>query len=302
MPKDPKPSIFVTTLDVGLAPKLKADLADQGFELSKPAYTLFQAKKKGVSCTLYESGKLTVQGKNMEEFIQFYLEPNILQGFNYTYGDLDIDQTPRIGVDETGKGDFFGPLCVASVYAGGEDVIKLKQIGVCDSKKLTDKKALEIGKKIQSQFAHHVVKINPAKYNELYNQFKNLNRLLAWGHATVIRNLVAQTGCKQVILDQFGDESLVRNALREDFTALKLTQRHRGEEDLVVAAASILARKTFLESMDKLSQEIGFTLPKGASSQVVAAARKLYNQYGEELLGKIAKLHFKTYQVVKSEE
>jgi ribonuclease HIII len=288
------PSVYVVKVDVSIAPKMKADLIEQGFECSKPPYTVFSAKKKGVSCTLYESGKLTVQGKDMRQFIEFYLEPEVLKSFSFTYKELDIDKTPRIGVDETGKGDYFGPLCIAAVFAGNDDVVKLHEIGVTDSKKLTDPKAIAIGKKIQSQFQYHIVKINPAKYNEMYAKFKNLNRLLAWGHATVIKKLAELTQCNEVILDQFGDESLVINALGPHFQSLKLTQRHKGEEDIVVAAASILARKTFLEGMAQLSQEMQMELPKGASKQVVQAAKKLYERDGREGLAKAAKLHFKT--------
>ena len=294
MKNESKPSTYVATVDILIAPKLKADLLEQGFEFSQPPYTVFAAKKKGVSCVLYESGKLTVQGKDSNQFIEFYLEPEVLKDFSFTYKELEIDQLPRIGVDETGKGDYFGPLCIAAVFAGGEDVIKLHKIGVTDSKKLTDVRAIEIGKKIQSQFAYHIVKINPAKYNEMYEKFKNLNRLLAWGHATVIKKLAELTRCNEVIIDQFGHESLVINALGKEFQNIKLTQRHKGEEDLVVAAASILARKTFLEGMALLSKEMNMELPKGASAQVIKVAKKLYQRDGKEGLAKAAKLHFKT--------
>lgn len=289
-----KPSTFVATLDLKLADKLHRELVQRGFEISHPAYTLFSAKTKGISCTLYKSGKLTVQGKEMGPFIEFYLEPEILGSFGYTHQEVGLDTTGRIGIDESGKGDFFGPLCVAGVFAQGNDLAELQKLGVRDSKKLTDGSIAKIGKAIRAGFAHHIVKINPAKYNELYDQFHNLNRLLAWGHATAIEQLSLKTECRNVIIDQFADEHVVLTALKRKNVALELTQRHRGEEDLVVAAASILARQTFVESLAKLSEEWGILLPKGASSAVIEAARAFVKKHGRDALGQVAKLHFKT--------
>lgn len=287
-------SCFVTTVDIGIADKLKKDLINQGFEISTPPYTLFSGKKKGISCTLYQSGKLMVQGKGMAEFIEFYLEPEILGSFKFNYQDIDIDTVSRIGIDESGKGDFFGPLCVAGVQAEGSAIIQLKKLGVKDSKSLSDATILKICKKLKAEYVHHIVKINPAKYNELYAQFKNLNHLLAWGHATTIEQLVARTECKNVIIDQFADESVVLRALERKKMQVNLTQRHRGEEDLVVAAASILARGAFLEGLQTLSEKFKIELPKGASSKTIEAGKKLVNEYGSEILEQTSKLHFKT--------
>ena len=112
-----KSPCFVATIDVALEEKLRSDLTEQGFVLTHPLHTLFAAQKKGVSCTLYESGKLTVQGKDKDDFIAFYLEPEILQSFAYIHPTANIDLTARIGIDQAGKGDFFGPLCIAGVQA-----------------------------------------------------------------------------------------------------------------------------------------------------------------------------------------
>lgn len=295
---DPKPNHFVTEIDIKLADKLIHDLKNQGFEISKPAYTLFSAKKKGVSCTLYESGKLMVQGKEMAQFLEFYLEPQILGTFQFTYQELDLDLTARIGIDESGKGDFFGPLCVAGVYAEGQAIVGLKKLGVKDSKNLSDGAIIKIGNKIKAEYVHHIVKINPAKYNELYAEFKNLNHLLAWGHATTIEHLVARTQCQNVIIDQFADERVVLRALKRKKMDIQLTQRHRAEEDLVVAAASILARQTFLEALSHLSEKYKIAFPKGASVLTVKAGKKLVEEYGGEILEQTAKMHFKTLDVI----
>lgn len=285
---------FVTQIDLKLAEQLKTDLIGQGFEISIPPYTLFSGKKKGVSCTLYTSGKLMVQGKEKEEFITFYLEPEILKHLAFSHPETRVDLTSRIGIDEAGKGDFFGPLCIAGVYADEALLKKLLQIGVRDSKTMNDRAVLALASEIRSLVPHSVVRINPEKYNDLYGKFKNLNYLLAWGHATAIEELVIKTQCKQVIIDQFASEHVVENALKKKQLELSLTQRHRGEEDPVVAAASILARAAFLLGLEQLEKMAGSPLPKGASAQVIEAGKKLIAKQGPDILKKVAKLHFKT--------
>lgn len=287
---------FVASINPALGPKIMKDLVEQGFELNQPPYTVFAAKKKGVSCTLYLTGKLTVQGKEMKNFIEFYLEPQILKSFSFTYNHVvdSVDETARIGIDESGKGDFFGPLCVAGVYASGEEIIKLKNLGVRDSKTLSETSILKIGDNIRKNFAHQIVKINPLKYNELIVQFGNLNRLLAWGHAVTIEQLVEKTACRKVIIDQFADEHVVTTALKRKKLEVDLLQRHRGEEDLVVAAASILARQAFVESLKKMEKEFGQEFPKGASARTISAGKAFMRKHGEENLGLVGKLHFKT--------
>ncbi|MBS0616035.1 MAG: ribonuclease HIII [Verrucomicrobia bacterium] len=289
---------FVATIDVALSVKLKEDLQAQGFTLSQPPYTLFSAQKKGVSCTLYTSGKLTVQGKDKDDFIAFYLEPEILKTLSYSYPELGVDMTPKIGVDEAGKGDYFGPLCIAGVYADESMIKKLLEWGVKDSKKMGDKTILTLAKKIRAELPHSIVRLPPTKYNELYQNFHNLNRLLAWGHATAIGELHEKTKCANVLIDQFASEHLVENALERKNISVQLQQRHRGEEDVVVAAASILARWAFVEGIDALSQEIGITLPKGANHGVKETAQKILAEKGRDVLGKVAKLHFKTTQEI----
>lgn len=303
--KASSPNIFVTTINLSLAKQMVTDLQEQGFEISHPTYTVFSAKKKGVNCTLYQSGKLTVQGKEMKPFIEFYLEPQILKSFSFTYADQieesDLDLEAHIGIDESGKGDFFGPLCVAGVYAQGEEIIKLKKIGVKDSKTLSASAIKTLAYKIRDNFVYHIVKINPLKYNELIEQFKNLNKLLAWGHATTIEQLVEKTGCRRVIIDQFADDHVVKTALKRKKIDLDLTQRHRGEEDVVVAAASILARQTFVDSLEKMEQEFHQEFPKGASSKTIEAGRKFLRNHKRENLGKVGKLHFKTLDSILRE-
>ena len=295
--------MLVKQIDLSLKNKLLKDLESQGFEIKHPPYTLFQGIKKGISCTLYTSGKLVVQGSASGEFIEFYLEPEILGTFEQGY-DLseDADLTPRIGVDESGKGDFFGPLCIAGVYAGPKELEILKKLGVKDSKLLTAPSIMKIANQIRTSVPHHIVRINPLKYNTLYSQFANLNLLLAWGHATVIEALAAETGCKRALIDQFTHLPLVENALKKKSLALEFSKKTKGESDPVVAAASILARAAFVDGLDKLSKNIGLELPKGASKQVVQTGQRLLREKGQPFLKEVAKLHFKTYDEILRNE
>jgi ribonuclease HIII len=293
-----KTSCFVATIELNLADKLLNDLKDQGFAITKPAYTLFSAQKKGVSCTLYTSGKLTVQGKGMEEFITFYLEPEILQSIAFSYPETQVSMEARIGIDESGKGDFFGPLCVAGVQADEAKIKELLAIGVRDSKQIADKAIRVLSGKIKQVCPYSIIFLSPKKYNELYASFNNLNRLLGWGHATAIAELVAKTGCTNVIIDQFAAEHVVQNALKQKKLIVTLAQRHRAEADPVVAAASILARAAFLEGLEALSKQYGIEIPKGASSQVVRVGKQLVNKFGPAILEQVAKLHFKTKEEV----
>jgi ribonuclease HIII len=294
-----KSSCFVAEIDLALADKLRTDLIEQGFKLTTPAYTIFSAQKKGVSCTLYTSGKLTVQGKEMEEFITFYLEPEILKSVAFSYPETQVSTTPHIGVDESGKGDFFGPLCVAGVYADEGKIKELLSLGVRDSKRISDPVVRKLSVKIKACCPHAIVFISPKKYNELYAGFNNLNRLLAWGHATVITELVEKTKCMEVMIDQFAAENVVINALKQKkIQGVVLTQRHRAEADPVVAAASVLARAAFLEGLERLGKQHDIELPKGASHPVIKAGKALVKKFGPQILEQTAKLHFKTKEEI----
>ena len=200
----------------------------------------------------------------------------------------------RIGVDEAGKGDYLGYLVVAAVCVEEEES-KLKALGVKDSKKLLDSKVAELARAIKIICKYDIVKISPEKYNQLYKKFapRGLNKLLAWGHARAIENLLSKVQCDLVITDKFGDESFVNEALMEKGRKATIEQRINGESDIAVAAASILARDEFLKTLRALGMEIGFVLPKGAT-HVEEAAKQLVKKYGETILDYVAKRHFKT--------
>ena len=204
----------------------------------------------------------------------------------------------HIGVDESGKGDYFGPLVIAACYVGPEHLAELD--GVKDSKKLTDPIALKLAAKIRAVCPHSVISIGPAKYNELYEKFRNLNRLLAWGHARAIENVLEAQPCNLVISDQFADPAGLKRQLFERGQQIELRSMVRAESDIAVAAASILARAEFLNRLQRLGGEIGIPLPKGASSSVLTTGRQVFQRHGMDGLRQVAKLHFKTTLQVTS--
>jgi len=204
----------------------------------------------------------------------------------------------RIGIDESGKGDYFGPLVIAAVFVDATTQDELNLMQVRDSKKISDGRILEMAPDIRMICPHSIVAIGPQRYNELYAKIRNLNRLLAWGHAKALETLLEKVSCGRAIADQFGDERLIVNALQDKGRSIVLEQRHKAESDLAVAAASILARAEFLQRLKRLSDEIGTTLPKGASPAVELAGRMIVKKHGEERLRLVAKLHFKTTQAI----
>jgi ribonuclease HIII len=207
---------------------------------------------------------------------------------------------PSIGTDESGKGDFFGPLVCAGVYVDETSAEVLQSMGVRDSKRLTDRRCRELaaGIKATSRSLYSVVEIGPARYNELYEQFrregKNLNTLLAWAHARVLENLLTRVDCSRAITDQFADPRFVQAKLQERGKKIELIQMPRAEVHVAVAAASVLARARFLERLEELSAQFGMTLPKGASPAVILAGQALVRRFGQGGLRQVAKLHFKT--------
>ncbi|MBL8070719.1 MAG: ribonuclease HIII [Nitrospira sp.] len=213
----------------------------------------------------------------------------------------NLSSLSRIGIDESGKGDYFGPLVIAAVFVTPALEQDLALMQVRDSKKISDGRILEMAPDIRLLCPHSLVAIGPQRYNELYAKIKNLNRLLAWGHARALENLLQQVDCDLAIADQFGDERLILNALQEKGKQIRLVQRTKAESDLAVAAASILARAEFLQRLDRLSQELSTTLPKGASAAVELAGRMVVKKYGRDRLETVAKLHFKTTKQVLGE-
>src|SRR5207302_10923101 len=196
------------------------------------------------------------------------------------------------------KGDFFGPLVIAGTYVDRRIARKFLDTGVVDSKRISSDariRALADAIRKSSLGLVETVLIGPAKYNELYEKFGNLNSLLGWGHARVIENLLAKKPeCPRALSDKFADARVIQKALLQHGQKIRLEQRTKAESDLAVAAASILARETFIDWLDRRGKAIGAKLGRGVSSQVKDAAKKLVEAEGPKALRKFAKVHFRT--------
>ena len=213
----------------------------------------------------------------------------------------DILQFPErlIGIDESGKGDYFGPLVVAGVYTDEETSKILKAVGVADSKKIADSRIETLSKTIKKICPYDIVVISNEKYNELYSTIKNLNKLLAWGHARVIENLLERVDCKYALSDQFGKPELIQEALMTKGRKIQLEQQTKAERNIAVAAASVLARDEFIRRIRDLEVKYETEFPKGASPQVISAAKQFTQQHGNDLIHRVAKVHFKiTNQII----
>ena len=287
------------------AAALKAWLQARGWKFREVPYARFAAEHEKTNLVFYESGKLVVQGKGTQEFVEFVLEPEILQEAKLGYeAVLNPDLLlPRFGVDESGKGDFFGPLCIAGVYVNESVVNAWKDAGIRDSKNISsDKRMKELAELIRNTpgCVSTVVPIGNEAYNRLYAKMRSVNTLLAWGHARVIENLMGQRHQMnpppvRAISDQFAaSKETVAKALMSLGRTIDLVQKHRAEADLAVAAASILARHEFVDRLGRLEKQFGLKLPKGASAAVDAAAKEFFAKHGVANLPKVSKMHFRT--------
>ena len=281
--------------------KLRTLLAESGFQFSAKQYTLFFAQKNNLSVAVYEKGpKVLVQGKGAEEFVQFELEPKILGEAKLGYDEVHSPEMfeAHFGVDESGKGDFFGPLVVAGVYVDRGIARKLIDAGVQDSKRIgSDARIRALAETIRKRTAGLIetVLIGPERYNELYQKFGNLNKLLGWGHARVIENLLAKkSDCPRALSDQFADARVIEQSLLRHGRKIDIEQRTKGESDIAVAAASILAREAFINWLERRGKELGLRLERGVSANVKEAAKKLVEMNGPQVLRGLAKVHFRT--------
>ena len=294
---------FVFELTENEISALRLLLESRGWELSDAPYMVFRARKEKTSVCVYTSGKLVAQGREASDFVEFLLEPEILRERMFENTDAETGKSaapfsPHAGIDESGKGDFFGPLVIAAVYVPDEHAAsKLLEFGVKDSKQIkNDRTILTIAGKIRKLIGNQMgmVTIGPEAYNRIYHTFASLNRLLAWGHARALENLLNNVPqCTAALADKFGDEHLILQALNEKGRKIRLDQQTKAESDIAVAAASIMARAQFVRVLEKLGEEQGTVLPKGAGTAVDETAAELYGKGGAELLGKLAKMHFR---------
>lgn len=299
---------YSCTLNDEQRERLREVLSSGNYRPVPVPHTIAAVEAQDCRVNLYKSGKCLVQGKGTEAFVLFVLEPLVLlrAGLGYEAALHPETVTPHMGIDESGKGDFFGPLVTVAAFVDAESAKALRALKVRDSKQIkNDKQALAMGAEIRKRLQPRniaIVKIGPRAYNRLYAKIRNVNRLLAWAHARAIENLLdTAPDCPRAVADQFGARSLVEKALMRNGRKIKLEQRHKAESDVAVAAASILAREAFLRDIARLSARYEIEIRKGASDQVRAAAVELVKKQSDPtVLLETAKCHFRTTDAVLS--
>jgi ribonuclease HIII len=280
-------------------------LTKKNFHVSEPikneySYQVFISEdKKKISLHVFfgkKGNKIILQGN---KDLKLYKEvDNLIFGEKLITNDKpDFEPShPYIGTDESGKGDYFGPLVIAGVYLTTEAGNYLRSLGVRDSKELSDLQIQQLAADIKkvNEIVYDVVLISPEKYNELYEKMGNLNRLMGWAHARVIENLLVKCSAEEVISDKFGNEKIILDALQQRGRSIKLNQITKAEKFTAVAAASILARESVVGWFKNQSKKYKIEIPKGSSSEVETVAKHLFEKYGEDILKKLVKVHFKT--------
>ncbi|WP_207229355.1 ribonuclease HIII [Ktedonosporobacter rubrisoli] len=265
---------------------------------------------------IYSSGKMLVQGKAgpLQNALnawrneqQSSAKPTATANMaaQLTFAESSPSQhiagQAHIGSDEAGKGDYFGPLVIAAIYVDTPRIAQLQELRVRDSKLLADKATLPLAEKIK-QICHgycSIVAYPPERYNQLYSQVRNLNQLLAQAHAQALQAVQQKSKCNLALVDQFANAALLEYALGQAGCQISVEQRPKAEDDIAVAAASIVARAEFVRQLQELSLAIGFVLPKGASNpDIVSVGRKIVSQLGQEALGRVAKLHFRITEAI----
>jgi ribonuclease HIII len=246
-----------------------------------------------------QEGLVIIKGSKSTEFCAKYKA--ILTGAS-SWPNQTVSSA-KIGIDESGKGDLFGPLVIAGVVLTQESEIVLARHGVRDSKTLSDAQILELAQLIRANCPVEVLVLLPPDYNIAYERHgRNLNRLLAWGHAQIITKLSRRFSVDKAISDQFGDKSLLVEALAAEACQIPVEQRPHAESDLAVAAASVIARAEFVAAIQDYTQKAKIEIPLGASaSQVKEIGKQIYRRWGRQGLERIAKMHFKTIQEIISE-
>ena len=269
----------------------------------KIPYAIFQAVEEDTVITLYESGKAMFQGISADVDASMWA---MLQekGKEDLKNEEDLYNITSIGSDEVGTGDYFGPVVVCAAYVNIKDIKFLEELKVKDSKQITDDYIRKIAPTIAKKIDYELLALSNKEYNEKYKTIKNINKIKAIMHNKVLYTLHQRhSDCNKIIIDEFAKENSYFNYLKEVTNVernLIFTPKAENK-NMAVATAAILARFTFLEIMDKLSDKYHEPLLKGASSEVDKQAERLIEKYGKEVLDDIAKLHFiNTKRILKT--
>jgi ribonuclease HIII len=292
------PSSVTVSLDRAGADALRDALEERGWTLAAPpAHAVLAADGPGAKVVLYRSGKAVFQGKRAAE-----AAADLCGASAHPSAPSETVAVPAVGSDETGKGDFLGPLVVAAVLVrpGQEEV--LRTLGVRDSKTMSDPEAVEVAESVRAGWPHAVVSIGPERYNEMHATMgANLNRVLAWAHGRAIETVLERpdaAGAAVAVVDRFQTGNLVRLALGPKGRALRLAERPRAESHPAVAAASVVARAAFLDGLARLGTSAGVKLAKGSGPPADAAARRVLAKGGPDLLRRVAKMHFRNAALI----
>jgi ribonuclease HIII len=309
-PEPPKKiASYTVKLDDAQMEKLKGILVAKGWTPFEVGYTrfAFKADHLKVNVSAYTSGKVVVAGKGTEDFVRDVIEPEVTGAAKLGYDEVlhpDWFES-HAGLDESGKGDFFGPVVAATVIADKSAIEAWRKAGVQDSKKISEARIFELEKIIRGTHGAVVssFKLGMPKYNELMAKPRaNLNLLLAWEHAIALTEALSRKPVKWGLLDQFTEQPLVQRELKKKGVEnFELKMRTKAEEDPVVAAASVIARAEFVREMVQLSRKFGVKLQKGAGPLVKQQASEIIQNFGVLALKEVAKLHFRTaYEVVSA--
>ena len=278
-----------------------------------PAYAIFQADDADTVITLYESGKVVFQGISADIDANIWRETEIMlngkapEEKEKKEKKEDNDKTDyyfinSIGSDEVGTGDYFGPIVVCASYVNKKDIAFLEELGVRDSKKLTDEKMLKIAPLIMKRIPYHAYILKNKEYNFLQEKGYNMNKIKAILHNKVLLGLMKNDNyiTDMVVVDQFTSPRSYYSFLKnEDNVFRKITFTTKAEDKcLSVACSSIISRYIFLKETEKIGEELGSFVPKGAGTMVDEFGKKIVSKYGKDKLNEVAKINFKNTEKI----
>lgn len=285
--------------------KLMADFYKDMKRDKNPPYAIFQADTGDTIVTLYESGKAMFQGvsadieagmwesigKDKENIDYFIDREEVKEKKEETTIPIDISS---VGSDEVGTGDYYGPIVVTASYVNKDDIPFLTELGVKDSKKLSDEQILKIVPKIIKKIKYKTIMLSNKEYNKNYGKDMNMNKIKAVLHNKVLTEMVKDNEYDYIVVDQFEPESSYYKHLSEVPSPLKgITFITKAEDKcLSVACSSLISRYIFVKEIDKLGDKYGIFLPKGANYYVEDVGIKLVEKYGINVLKEVAKLNF----------
>ena len=312
----PKKTTFTFELTNDQQELLLGLMVNGNFRKREVPYSLYSIEGEKFNATLYEKEKhgkrkLCVQGSGAQDFIEFQLEPQGIVPVELGYENVLHPElfSAHAGSDESGKGDYFGPLVVCCAFTDEKLSEEMRKLGVKDCKQMTDKQVLTVGAALRNLLGpsgYAVVKLGPAAYNRLYAKIRNINRMLAWAHGTAIEELLEKRpGCDRVVVDQFAPtETTILRALKQRGKKAKVEQRHKAESDIAVAAASVIARELFIRDILKMGEDVVNEsnesermerVPMGSSDpRVRELAEEMVRKNGPTWLMNHCKAHFQT--------